>query len=136
MTQRQTNWRVLKATLVALGTAVLALADNSPSRAASDMDHTNYLTFSKAVALPGVVLPAGAYTFEIANPGSGAPVVRVSARETRRVLFAGFTHRINRPQNVPAGQLVSLGEAPAGGAPPIQAWYPNGSASGHQFIYR
>jgi len=31
---------------------------------------------------------------------------------------------------------VALGEAPIGEPSPIRAWYPIGSQSGHEFLYR
>ena len=114
--------------------ALLALAAAAPSRAA--LGPGDRLTFSGPVALPGVVLPAGSYTFEIANPDSSLRVVRVTRRDTGRVYFAGFTRMIPRPVDLPADQLISLGEAPRGEAVPINVWYPSGRSQGHQFIYR
>jgi hypothetical protein len=114
--------------------ALLALAAAAPSGATLAPRDT--LRFTGPVALPGVVLPTGTYTFEIANPGSSHPVVRVSHRDTRRVYFAGFTDRIPRPVNLPAERLVGFGEARAGAAVPIVVWYPTGRSQGHRFIYR
>jgi hypothetical protein len=87
------------------------------------------------VALPGAVLPAGAYIFEVANPDSSQTVVRVSHRDTRRVYFAGFTMRVARPGSLPADQVVTVGEARSGEAMPITAWYPRGRLSGHRFVW-
>ena len=114
--------------------ALLALAAATPSRAALGLG--DRITFSEAVALPGVVLPAGSYTFEIANPESSLRVVRVTRRDTGRVAFTGFTRMIPRPVNLPANQLISLGEARLGDPVPINVWYPSGRSQGHQFIYR
>jgi hypothetical protein len=114
--------------------ALLALAAATPSRAALGLG--DRLTFSGPVALPGVVLPAGSYTFEIANPWSSHTVVRVASRDTGRVHFMGFTRIVPRPVGLPADQLISLGEAPRGSAVPITVWYPSGRSQGHQFIYR
>ena len=114
--------------------ALMALAAATPTRAALGLG--DKITFSGAVALPGVVLPAGAYTFEIANPDSSLSVVRVTRRDTGRVLFSGHTQTIPRPVNLPADQLVGLGEAPRGEAVPIMVWYPSGRSQGHRFTYR
>jgi|RhiMethySRZTD1v2_1073278.scaffolds.fasta_scaffold12274_12 hypothetical protein len=94
------------------------------------------ITFSQAVALPGVVLPAGAYTFEIATPNSSANVVRVIHRDTHQVYFAAFTERVRRPGNLRPGQRMTFGEAVAGEAVPINVWYPGAGAEGHRFLYR
>ena len=114
--------------------AVLALAAAAPSRAA--LGRWDSLTFNGPVALPGVVLPAGAYTFEVANPDNSLTVVRVSNRATGRVYFAGFTEQISRPAGLRADQRVSFGEGPRGAAVPIDVWYPSGQLQGHRFIYR
>jgi hypothetical protein len=117
--------------------AVLALAAvtaAAPSRAS--LGRWDRLIFNGPVALPGVVLPAGAYIFEVANPDTSLTVVRVSNRATGRVYFADFTERVPRPAALPADQLVSLGEAPKGEAVPIKVWYPSGRSQGHRFIYR
>lgn len=119
---------------VAAAAALFALTAASPSGAA--LGRWDRLSFSGPVALPGVVLPRGSYTFEIANPDSSQTVVRVSHRETRRVYFAGFTSRVARPRGLGTDELVVFGEAPAGGAPPITVWYPSGRSDGHRFIYR
>jgi hypothetical protein len=116
----------------ALGVALLAVV----GQAGSLVHDTNHLRFSGTVALPGVVLPAGAYTFEAANPDSGHDVVRVWDRAHTRVYFSGFTYRIGRPSSMSREQAVSLGEAGRGDPKPILAWYPIGTNAGFQFIYR
>jgi hypothetical protein len=112
--------------------ALLALASVASSGAA--WGHADRITFNKAVALPGAVLPAGSYTFEIANPSSSMRVVRVSSRETGRVHFSALTGVVER--RVRGSEMVLLGEAPAGQPRPIVAWYPAGGLVGHRFIYR
>ena len=95
-------------------------------------NRTTLLTFSGQVALPGVVLTAGTYTFERAD---GHPdIVRVLSRDRSRVYFMAFTRQVDRPEGLPASRIVTFGEA-SGGAPPIEAWYPPDSSTGHGFIY-
>ncbi len=84
------------------GAALLALAVASPSGAS--LGPWDRITFSGPVALPDAVLPTGAYVFEVANPGSSHPVVRVSHRDTRRVYFSGFTEIVPRPADLPGDQ--------------------------------
>ena len=117
-------------------TAAIALLALTAAPSGAALGHWDRITFSGPVALPGVVLPAGSYTFEIANPESSQRVVRVSRRDTGQVYFAGFTRMVPRPLDLPADRVVTLGEAPRGLATPIQVWYPSGSSQGHRFIYR
>lgn len=96
---------------------------------------TNYLTFSRDVALPGVVLPAGTYKFEIANPEKSQDVVRVSSRDGH-VQYMGFTLLADRPAGLPATQRVVFSEGRPDLPLPIAAWFPLGTSSGRQFVYR
>jgi hypothetical protein len=112
------------------------LIATTTGQTSSTANHLNYLTFSRAVALPGVVLPAGSYAFEVANINTSGDVVRVASRYGKRQLFMGFTERVERPSGLPRDQAVSLGEGSGDVPPPIVAWYPIGEAGGHRFIYR
>ena len=95
--------------------------------------HVNDLTFSHAVALPGVTLAAGTYTFE-SGPAAGNPnIVRVTTKNGQRVLYMGFTIPLGRPTGA---SPVVFGEAVAGAPTPIVAWYPIGSSRGFEFRYR
>lgn len=95
----------------------------------------SYLTFSGAVALPGVRLNAGTYTFEIADPAMSTDIVRVSSRDRKIVYFIGFTERTYKPAGWPDTRQISFGEAQKGMAPPILAWYPAGATLGYRFKY-
>ena len=123
-----------KTWLAAFGAAVLGLAVAAGSGQAWTMDKTTYLTFSGAVALPGVVLPAGTYTFELADPMININVVRVLSRNRSKVYFMGFTAPVNRTAS--EARSVTFGEAPAGSPPRIAVWYPKDDSIGHQFLYR
>lgn len=91
------------------------------------------VTFSGAVALPGVTLGAGQYVFEIENPKSEANVVTV--RTAHHAYYMGFANQVPRPEGLADSQSVILGEAPRGVPPRVLAWYPEGRAEGFQFIY-
>jgi hypothetical protein len=97
---------------------------------------TMYLTFSRAVALPGVTLPAGSYTFELADPIGAPDVVRVLSRRDDKVYFQGFTMRVSRPAGSRDLTPVAFGEAPAGEPLPIRVWYPADEQGGREFFWR
>jgi hypothetical protein len=128
MTKRNLAAAAVVAALVTVG-----LSTNT----AWSSPRTNLLTFSGAVSLPGVILPAGTYVFEVIAPGGGGggDVVRVSSQQGRHY-FMGFTQRIERPRDRRTVPLATFGEAPAGMPPPIAAWYPIDSSRGHRFVYR
>jgi hypothetical protein len=103
--------------------------------ARGNSEHTNYLTFSRAVSLPGVELAAGTYIFESPSNAMSNSIVRVSSRDRKKVFITAYTLEVPRPRGDNGKVLVQLGEAAAGAAPPIAAWFPIGESVGHQFIY-
>ena len=94
---------------------------------------TNYVTFSGPVALPGVTLQAGTYTFRTPSD-MDKNVVQVMDRGETKSYYMGITRPVSRPRGG-AQLLVTIGEASARQVPPIQAWFPLGQTEGHAFIY-
>ena len=94
--------------LIACGAAVLGLAIVPAGDASALAVGTNHLTFSGAVALPGVTLPRGTYTFEVVD--LHPDIVRVLSRDGLRVYFMGFTVIVDRAANRGADRLVTLAE--------------------------
>jgi hypothetical protein len=121
--------------LAALGALFIGLCGAASTDAFGTSSHMTYLTFNRAVALPGVQLPAGSYVFEAISSQS-PDVVLVRTRDRSRVIIMKNTHRIDRPVGQSRNATVSFGEAAAGEAPPIRAWFPEDSDRGYQFIYR
>ena len=121
--------------IAAVGALFLGLVAVASTNARGDSGHTNYLTFSRAVALPGVELPAGSYIFDVPSTNMSNSIVRVSSHDRKKVYLTAFTLDVARPRGDEGKLLVSLGEAPAGAARPIAAWFPIGESVGHQFVY-
>ena len=123
--------------LIAGFVAILAMASAVSSSAitVSGSTQINHVTFSRPVKLPGVVLPAGSYAFELGPPGTHPDIVRVSGR-TGKHYFLGFTRPVPRPRTLPKNRIVEFGEEVAGVPPPIAVWYPMRAASGQAFVYR
>jgi hypothetical protein len=120
---------------LALVGVVLGFATVSATTHAWTLERTMLLTFSRAVALPGVELGAGTYIFELANPGNDPSAVRVSSPDRRIIYTTMFTNQTVRPASLGPDQVVSFGESRNGAAPRITAWFPDGSNQGRQFIY-
>ncbi len=119
-----------------LAAAVLGAFLGLSGEASVTSARTTLLTFNAAVALPGVTLPAGSYTFELAEPDTNLDSVRVMNRERTRIHFMGFTARTPRPRDMPQQQHVTFGESRRGTPTPITVWFPRGASIGHEFIYR
>jgi hypothetical protein len=117
------------------GVVLLGALGTSASEAMMDLRRTTHFTFSSSVQLPGVTLPAGAYTFEVVNPDGGSDIVRVLSRDRKTVHLMQFTRTIYRASTGDLKATVSLGETPAGTPPPVKAWYPQFETRGREFIY-
>jgi hypothetical protein len=127
------NRRIVLAAFV----VVLAVAFTAPSmQAGANLSNVNRVTFNRSVALPGVILLPGSYTFEAGALGMSPNIVRVTSPDYQKLYFVGLTQRVTRPANMASNQVVALGEASIGEPTPIRAWYPIGSQSGHEFLYR
>jgi hypothetical protein len=94
--------------------------------------HRELLTFSAPIALPGVVLAAGTYLFEIPSEGASHTLVRVSSRDGRHIYVTQFTLEVRAPAHAPK---VTFREAARGSAAPIDTWYPLGDEMGRRFVY-
>ena len=127
-----TNRKSVRIGLAAAALGLLVAASGHTSALA----HENRLTFSRPVALPGVVLPAGSYSFDVASP-TALDVVVVRHPKTGHVLYMGFTTTVTRPRNMSKETPIVFGEAAAANeARPIATWYELGQPIGHQFLYR
>jgi hypothetical protein len=122
---------IRKSLLVTVVIGVVLVVGASAYAWSSD---TNYLTFSGPVALPGVTLEAGTYVFRTPD-GSDKNIVQVMNRAETKSYYMGITRPVSRPRRNSTELLVTVGEAPARQAQPIQAWFPLGQTVGHAFIY-
>lgn len=117
------------------GVALLGVLATSSTGAFTDSRRTTYFTFSRSVQMPGVVLPAGKYLFEVANHDGTGDIVRVMSPDRKKVHLMKFTRSIYRPKTGNLKATISLGESPAGTPPPVTAWYPESEVRGREFIY-
>ena len=117
----------------AIGGLLLGVAVK-PVRAGTDALHREYLTFSAPIALPGLTLAAGTYTFEVPDAPFSQSLVRVRSKDGLHIYLTAYTRVVSRPwgDDVPH---VTFSEGAPGAAQPINIWYPMGGDNGRQFIY-
>ena len=123
-----------KSVRIAFATVVVAVMAAVTGHAWG-FSHENKLTFSRPVALPGVVLPAGTYSFDVASP-TALDVIVVRSGDLRKTFYMGFTTTVTRPRGMSASTPITFGEAAANEPHPIATWYEMGETTGHQFLYR
>jgi len=127
-----TNWKSVR---IGFGAVAVCLAV-AASGHAFGYDHANTLKFSRPVALPGVVLPAGSYSFDLMSPTTELDIVIVRESARGKVFYMGFTSTVQRPKGMSKDAVITFGEASAHEPPPITTWYEVGDSLGHQFLYR
>ena len=117
------------------GVVLLGVFATSSTGAFGNADRTTHFTFSKAVRLPGITLPAGTYTFAVANSQGSTNVVKVTSRDGSKLYALKLTLSTYRPVSRDLKSAIIFGETPAGTPSPVKAWYPEGETRGREFIY-
>ena len=112
--------------------AVLAVF-SSTSASAQTFDHRTSFTFSQPVALPGVTLPAGKYTFRIVDSTSSRRVVQVLDAAGKPITMLMTMPVISN--DVPDDPEVRFTEVRAGVPHALGSWWYPGQTTGRQFIY-
>jgi hypothetical protein len=94
-----------------------------------------YFTFSQAVELPGgVMLPAGKYTFKLADTTGSKDVVQVFNEDESKILAMFLTVSAERLEAA-EDSVITFAEAPASAPQPVRFWYYPGRRDGHEFVY-
>jgi hypothetical protein len=116
-------------------TLVIALVAgfNGTTSAQTDTRDRTFLTFSGAVEMPGVTLPAGTYVFKLADTPS-RNVVQVWDREEKKMIGHWLFVQADRPE-VSNETVVMFKETAAGQTPAVHYWYYPGERIGKEFVY-
>jgi hypothetical protein len=101
--------------------------------AQTDTRDRTFLTFSGAVEMPGVTLPAGTYVFKLADTPS-RNVVQVWDREEKKMIGHWLFVQAERPE-VSNDTVVMFKETAAGQTPAVHFWYYPGERIGKEFVY-
>ena len=122
----------------AVMTAAFLAAATTASAQDSNIDQRMYLTFSGPVQMPGVTLPAGKYTFKLADTALHN-VMQVFDANEQHIIGQWFfipRERTTEEQERANGKpVVMFKEMPQGVAPAVQfVFYPT-DLRGKEFIY-
>jgi hypothetical protein len=122
--------RVLKVICCAAALTV-ALA---PGARADQWNKKTFLTFSGPVSVPGATLPAGTYTFKLADLSGNRHVVQIFDKDEKKIyttLMAIPNQRLE-PSDKP---VVLFTETPVGAPAAVKVWYYPGETIGNEFVY-
>ena len=123
-----------RVTLIAAALVIALVAVfTSTTAAQTDTRDRTFLTFSGAVEMPGVTLPAGTYVFKLADTPS-RNVVQVWDREEKKMIGHWLFVQATRP-DVSNDTVVMFKETAAGQTPSVHYWYYPGEKIGKEFVY-
>jgi len=121
---------IKKFVILALLLAFLAVL---PVVHADEWDQATLITFSQPVQIPGQVLPAGTYLFELVN-NYNHEIVRISNADRTNVI--ALVQAIpTKQEGLSARAAVILAERGDSKPEAVVAWSYPGRLEGHQFLY-
>ena len=100
---------------------------------ADENDQAIKFTFSEPVQIPGQVLPAGTYWFQLTDISNRA-IVRVFAADHVTLVATLSTFRRERPEGND-DVAITLADRGLGQPEAIVAWFYVGDTDGHEFLY-
>jgi hypothetical protein len=119
-------------TLMLLFTGVIFVPN---ANAQSTFNRKTHVTFSGSVEIPGRVLPAGTYTFQLnVLPGNQTSIVQILNEDGTRTIANLLT--ITDYRLTPTDKTVMTFSERAGDRPnALRAWFYPGENFGHEFAY-
>jgi hypothetical protein len=126
--------RIFKTLLIGASCAALLTCALPATARADAFNKETLVTFNAPVEMPGVVLPAGTYRFQLADPDGDRAVVRVMNPDGKVVYGTFLTipeaqvNGVNEPQ-------VTFNERVAGSPQAIRTWAYPGDDVRWEFLY-
>jgi len=121
-------------TLLSLFAVTLLGATVLPSAQADTWNKKTVVTFSQAVEVPGKILPAGTYTFQLLDSQSDRHIVQIFNADGSQIISTILA--INNYRLQPTGDTVmKFSERPADSPDALRAWFYPGDNFGQEFVY-
>jgi hypothetical protein len=120
--------------VVAIASLVLVSGLMAGRVRAGENDQSIKVTFSQLVMVPGHLLPAGTYWFEVMGKDD-KQTVRILNEDQSRTCAVLQTINQDRPVTSGSGTEITIAEGTAGEPPAVLAWFYPGWMTGHEFVY-
>jgi len=121
-------------TLLSLFAVTVLSAAVLPSVQADTWNKKTVVTFSQPVEIPGKILPAGTYTFQLLDSPSDRHIVQVFNADGSQIIATILA--INDYRLQPTGDTIMKFSERAGDAPDaLRAWFYPGDNFGQEFVY-
>ena len=120
--------------LIGLFAVTLLGATVLPSAQADTWNKKTVVTFSQAVEVPGKILPAGTYTFQLLDSQSDRHIVQIFNADGSQIIATILA--INNYRLQPTGDSVmKFSERPGDSPEALRAWFYPGDNFGQEFVY-
>lgn len=125
--------RTVKAAFCLLAATVLGAAV-LPTARADESNKKTIVTFSQAVEVPGKVLPAGTYSFQLLDSPADRHIVQIFNADGSQIITTVLA--INDYRLQPTGQTVLKFSTSTGDSPDaLRAWFCPGDTFAQEFVY-
>lgn len=121
-------------TPLVLALSLVGLVMTSTASAQGNLNNRTKVTFSQPVEVPGKVLPAGTYTFELNDSFANRHIVHIFD-EGGTKLQAIVLAVPNRRAVATDETVITFAEVPAGQPQAVREWFYPGQVLGHEMVY-
>ena len=119
---------------IAFALALVGIAMVAPASAQTNLNQRTVLTFSQPIEVPGKVLPAGSYTFELHESQMNRHIVQVYDADGKK-LITTFLAIPNRRLEATTDTVVRFAEVAPGQPQAMRAWFYPGQTVGQEMVY-
>jgi hypothetical protein len=125
----------LRKTALALGIALTAMFVVAAHAQQTETNNKTILTFDQPVEVPGMVLPAGSYTFQLMDtPSTDHHIVQIFDKGGSKLITTVLA--VNESRTAATDKTVTtFYEVPAGKPQALHVWYYPGRTVGQGFVY-
>lgn len=119
---------------LAVATSLVAFAAVTSASAQTELNNRTKLTFSQPVEVPGKILPAGTYTFEMHDSGMNRHVIEIfdeGGTKLQALVLAIPSYRAKATEDT----VIKFGESAPGQPQAIRIWYYPGQTVGNELVY-
>jgi hypothetical protein len=120
--------------LLSLAAVILLGATLLPSARADTWNKKTVVTFSQAVEVPGRILPAGTYTFQLLDSLSDRHIVQIFNADGSQIIATILAINNYRLQST-GDTVMKFSERPGDSPEALRAWFYPGDNFGQEFVY-
>src|SRR4029079_1980108 len=124
-------------TAFALGVALIGMLVIAAPRAQqlAETNNKTILTFDQPVEVPGMILPAGSYTFQLMDtPSTDRHIVQIFDKDGAKLITTVLAVNESRADGTDK-TVTTFYEVPAGKPQALRVWFYPGRTVGQGFVY-